>query len=149
MNASASHHEARHASAALLLELDPFYAGLEAPPPGFEPGGRVTVPNTAASRDPRSSALVGILGYPEGDSWPPAWPKKDGDTPDERDLARAVSALSLDGRGYRDLCDEARGLAARAEFKRVAAAIAPRLERGEVLDRAALKAIHQNEREKE
>ena len=54
--------------------------------------------------------------------------------------------MGLDRKGWRDLCDEARALAARSDFKRLEAAIAPLLEQGSVLGAAEFKAIHARER---
>jgi hypothetical protein len=57
-------------------------------------------------------------------------------------VAAVVEALGLDQAGWRDVCDEARGLASQPEFTRLQAALVPLLEQGRVLDAHELKHIH-------
>jgi HK97 family phage prohead protease len=140
MNSSTAWHEARHAAMALMCGIEVLEATANSPEPGT--AGHVTYRLADIGRDPRSFALSTLLGNLDRSDWPPAWPSKGGSTKDERQLAAVVSALGLSKREWRDLCDQARGIAARSEFKRLENAVALLLEQGLVLDERHLKHIH-------
>jgi HK97 family phage prohead protease len=137
-----AHHEARHAAAGLLLGLPTKHARADYPSTGTKGSVTFTV-DPSDGEQVRALAIATLVGYMDRWNWPPSWPQQSGRRDDESDLASLVSTLRLDERSWTDLCDEARGLAARSEFKRLVESIAPLLESGRILGRAELKHIHQ------
>jgi HK97 family phage prohead protease len=82
----------------------------------------------------RECALVTLAGEMGTAGWPPEWPSKMAQTPDEQDLARYVDELRLDQPGYEELCAEARRIAEDSRFADVVSVAEELMFRGLVLD---------------
>jgi hypothetical protein len=141
----AAPHEARHCAAAVLLGVPVVKATAI---PRIEAGelkglGHVDLgPERWTYDDVRNRALVVLAGgMGDIDTWPPPHPshpsmqgkvpKQEGNDGDR--LYKAVAALGLDEIGYEVLCQEARDLVARRDFRRLEIGIKHLLEQGWVV----------------
>jgi hypothetical protein len=128
-------HEALHLGNALALGLRVIEARADNPEP--DQAGRVRF-LTADTRELALVTLAGELGTP---GWPPEWPSKEASTPEERELAGYVDELRLDEGGYRELCAEARRIAANSRFADVVSVAEELMGRGVVLNEASIKML--------
>jgi HK97 family phage prohead protease len=142
MNSDTAAHEARHASAALLLGVDIVEASVERDgsghvTPSWE-NQSVADPDTA-----RNLATLILCGRIGDDGWPPAYPSKSAPTEDEQQLAVLAEHLNLDEGDCSRLVTEALQLSATSEFTRLEHAIAHLLAQGHVLDEHTLHHVKQ------
>jgi HK97 family phage prohead protease len=128
-------HEALHLGNALALGLRVLEARADNPEP--DQAGRVRF----LTADTRQLALVTLAGEFGSPGWPPEWPSKTGDTPDERELAGYVDELRLDEESYRELCAEARRIAEDSRFADVVSVAEELMGRGVVLNESSIKML--------
>jgi HK97 family phage prohead protease len=129
-------HEAKHAAAAMVLDVDVFEARVDAPSPGV--GGHVV----HARAERRHDALISLAGRMGDAGWPPKWPPRTDRSGDEYNLAEYVQAVGLDEAGWDRLCSDAKRLVRTPEFKGKAGVIEALLDHGCVLDRDKLDQIN-------
>jgi uncharacterized protein len=129
-------HEARHAAAAMVLDVEVLEARVDNPAPD-RAGHVMHVAGTG-----RQDALISLAGRMGDDGWPPAWPPRTDCSTDEGHVAEYVKAAGLDEAGYTQLCADASRLVGTPEFKSKAGVIEALLDHGCVLDRDKLDQIN-------
>ncbi len=130
-------HEARHAAAALALDVPLVEAAVN--PDG---GGYVLPDWDLGDRDRiRDHARMILAGRLGGRGWPPAWPSKSATTRDERQAAVLADHLGLGQAGWDDLVAEAWALSDTSEFRRLETGIEYLLAEGHTLDGPTLKRV--------
>jgi hypothetical protein len=136
-------HEARHAAAALLLDLPITRASAR---PWGDSWGHVVV-----DLDPdrlREHALMVMAGALGDAGWPPDRPPDaEWQTKDAYQLDVLAKALELDQAGWHKLTADVWNLAADTRFERLELALTMLLERGHVLDKNTLTQVAAPERE--
>jgi hypothetical protein len=147
MNPAIAAHEARRASAGLLLGLRTTEARADNPDPAADGHVRFKV-DWQDPEDVRRFAIATLAGRCPDDDWPPEWPPSpNAATGDERQLAALVAGLELDRRSWGELITETYRLWSTPEFDRLERGLTQLLEEGHVLDEATLKRVHQISRE--